>query len=40
MAVEMLLARFGGGEVEAPRYIPATLRVRASTGGGSDPDGG
>ena len=40
MAVEMLLARLGDGEVEAPRHIPATLRVRASTGGGSDPDGG
>jgi DNA-binding LacI/PurR family transcriptional regulator len=30
-AVEMLLARLGGGPVEAPRYIPATLRLRAST---------
>jgi DNA-binding LacI/PurR family transcriptional regulator len=35
MAVEMLLARLDEGEVEveAPRHIPATLRVRASTGG-------
>lgn len=40
MAVEMLLARLDDGEVEAPRHIPATLRVRASTGGGSDTDGG
>lgn len=31
-AVEMLLARFDGSEVEAPRYLPATLRLRASTG--------
>ena len=31
-AVEMLLARLGGGEVEAPRHVPATLRLRASTG--------
>lgn len=40
MAVEMLLARLDDGEVEAPRYIPATLRVRASTGEGSDTDDG
>ena len=31
-AVEMLLARLDGGEVTAPRHIPATLRLRASTG--------
>jgi DNA-binding LacI/PurR family transcriptional regulator len=31
-AVEMLLARPGGGQVEAPRHVPATLRLRASTG--------
>jgi hypothetical protein len=34
VAVEMLLARLddGDGDVAAPRHIPATLRVRASTG--------
>ncbi|HCU91643.1 MAG TPA: LacI family transcriptional regulator [Actinobacteria bacterium] len=31
-AVEMLLARLDDGQVEAPRHIPATLRLRASTG--------
>jgi len=30
-AVEMLLARVNGGQVEAPRRVPATLRLRAST---------
>jgi DNA-binding LacI/PurR family transcriptional regulator len=32
-AVEILLARLNGEPVEVPRYVPATLRVRASTGG-------
>jgi DNA-binding LacI/PurR family transcriptional regulator len=32
-AVEMLLTRLDGGEVEAPRYVRATLSLRASTGG-------
>jgi DNA-binding LacI/PurR family transcriptional regulator len=32
-AVEILLARLNGEPVQVPRYIPATLRVRASTGG-------
>lgn len=32
-AVEMLLARLNDDRVEAPRYIPATLRLRTSTGG-------
>jgi DNA-binding LacI/PurR family transcriptional regulator len=31
-AVEMLLARLDGAEVAAPRYIRATLSLRASTG--------
>lgn len=31
-AVEMLLARLDDSAVEAPRHIPATLRLRASTG--------
>jgi DNA-binding LacI/PurR family transcriptional regulator len=31
-AVEMLLARLDDGQVEAPWHIPATLRLRASTG--------
>jgi DNA-binding LacI/PurR family transcriptional regulator len=31
-AVQMLLARLDGGQPEAPCYIPATLRLRASTG--------
>ncbi len=31
-AVEMLLARLDGGETAAPRSIPATLLLRASTG--------
>jgi DNA-binding LacI/PurR family transcriptional regulator len=30
-AVEMLLARLSGKDVEAPQHIPATLRLRAST---------
>lgn len=34
-AVQMLLARLGGEQVEAPRYVPATLNVRASTAGPS-----
>ena len=32
-AVEILLARLNDDQVEAPRYIPATLRLRTSTGG-------
>jgi DNA-binding LacI/PurR family transcriptional regulator len=32
-AVGMLLARLNGEPVEAPCHIPATLRIRASTGG-------
>lgn len=32
VAVEMLLARLDGGEPAAPRHLPATLRLRASTG--------
>jgi DNA-binding LacI/PurR family transcriptional regulator len=32
-AVEILLARLNHEPVEVPRHIPATLRVRASTGG-------
>lgn len=31
-AVEMLLTRLADGQVEAPRHIAATLRLRASTG--------
>lgn len=31
-AVEMLLAQLDGGEMEAPRHIPATLLLRASSG--------
>lgn len=31
-AVEMLLGRLDDGEVKAPRYVQATLRLRASTG--------
>lgn len=31
-AVEMLLARLAGEPAEAPRYVDATLQVRASTG--------
>jgi DNA-binding LacI/PurR family transcriptional regulator len=30
-AVEMLLARLDGDQVQAPVHIPATLNVRAST---------
>jgi DNA-binding LacI/PurR family transcriptional regulator len=33
-AIEMLLARLDGGEAAAPQYLPATLRLRASTGAG------
>jgi DNA-binding LacI/PurR family transcriptional regulator len=32
-AVGMLLARLNDDQAEAPRYIPATLRLRTSTGG-------
>jgi hypothetical protein len=31
-AVEMLLARLHGDTPAGPRYVPATLRLRASTG--------
>jgi DNA-binding LacI/PurR family transcriptional regulator len=36
-AVELLLARLGGDRAPAPTYIPATLHVRASTGGRTAP---
>jgi DNA-binding LacI/PurR family transcriptional regulator len=33
-AVEMLLARLNGDTPAGPRYVPAALRLRASTGTG------